>query len=179
MPMTESDNSVLVTLFKHNTWANLRLLDYCEKLTPEQLRGTATGTFGDTMNILPHIIGAELSYVERVNGKQPPTPMQEDVFPGFDLMKQLARWSGDEMLALALSARADSLVVEKWPEHKQQGAYPLAGLMVQVINHGADHRSQIATILTQMGLTPPEMDGWVYMEETGEFKLSEYNPEAE
>lgn len=175
MPQTETDTSVLAALFKHNTWANLRLLDYCEKLTPEQLRGTAVGTFGDIMNILPHLIGGELAYIERTNGKQPPTPMLEGVFPGFHLLKELARWSGDELLALAVSARADTLVVEKYPEHKMQEEYPLADLLMQAINHGNDHRSQIATILSQMGLEPPELDGWAYMVETGSYRRVPYD----
>ena len=27
---------------------------------------------------------------------------------------------------------------------------------------GTEHRSQVATILTQLGVEPPEMDGWTY-----------------
>ena len=31
------DTGVLTTLFAHNVWANLKLIDFCEKLTDEQL----------------------------------------------------------------------------------------------------------------------------------------------
>ena len=33
-----SDTSVLTTLFAHNGWANLKLIDFCEKLSDEQLK---------------------------------------------------------------------------------------------------------------------------------------------
>jgi uncharacterized damage-inducible protein DinB len=35
------------------------------------------------------------------------------------------------------------------------------------VNHGTEHRSQVATILTQLGVEPPEMDGWTYFLASG------------
>jgi len=46
--------------------------------------------------------------------------------------------------------------------------YPLASLIAQAIGHSTEHRAQIAAIITQLGLEPPDMSGWAYMEETGE-----------
>jgi uncharacterized damage-inducible protein DinB len=40
--------------------------------------------------------------------------------------------------------------------------------LLQAVNHGTEHRSQVATILTQLGVVPPEMDGWTYFEESGQ-----------
>jgi uncharacterized damage-inducible protein DinB len=37
---------------------------------------------------------------------------------------------------------------------------PTAVILVQAINHATEHRSHVATILTQLGIQPPEMDGW-------------------
>jgi uncharacterized damage-inducible protein DinB len=31
---------------------------------------------------------------------------------------------------------------------------------VQAINHATEHRSQVMTALTQVGITPPDLDGW-------------------
>ena len=36
----------LTTLFSHNLWANLRLLERCAALTSEQLDATISGAFG-------------------------------------------------------------------------------------------------------------------------------------
>src|SRR3954471_20154401 len=99
------DESVLTTLFAHNVWANLKLLDFCQRLSDEQLEATAIGGFGSIHNTLRHIVGAEVSYVERVNGKLPPQPLSHDQFPGFEALKDAARWAGDELLQLALSVR--------------------------------------------------------------------------
>ena len=129
MPQPEqADNSVLTTLFQHNTWANLKLLDFCEALNEEQLDTSATGTYGSVRDTLLHIVGAEVSYVHRVNGKLPAEPPSRDRFPGFAVLKQAARWTGDELLRLALSARADTLVQEESPEVVVR--YKLASLMI-------------------------------------------------
>ena len=39
-------------------------------------------------------------------------------------------------------------------------------LMVQIINHATEHREQIKSMLTALGVTPPSIDGWDYGEAT-------------
>jgi len=36
-----------------------------------------------------------------------------------------------------------------------------------VINHATEHRAQIMAILTQLGIQPPDLDGWSYFEAQG------------
>jgi uncharacterized damage-inducible protein DinB len=162
------DTSVLHTLFAHNTWANLKLLDFCAHLTDTQLDATAIGGFGSIRDTLQHIISAEVGYVERVNGKLPATPLPSDQFPGFAALKDAARWAGDELLQLALSAREDTLIRQRPPRHIFQ--YRLASLIVQGITHSTEHRTHIAVIITQLGMEPPDLSGWQYMEDIGELQ---------
>jgi uncharacterized damage-inducible protein DinB len=44
---------------------------------------------------------------------------------------------------------------------------PIGIRLAQVLHHGSDHRSQICTALTSLGVTPPEIDLWAYARETG------------
>lgn len=39
-------------------------------------------------------------------------------------------------------------------------------IMVQIINHATEHREQIKSMLTALGVTPPSIDGWDYGEVT-------------
>jgi uncharacterized damage-inducible protein DinB len=48
--------SLLVTLYEHNTWANLRLLDFCAGLSDEQLDASAPGTFGRVRDTRVHSV---------------------------------------------------------------------------------------------------------------------------
>jgi uncharacterized damage-inducible protein DinB len=36
--------------------------------------------------------------------------------------------------------------------------------MVQIINHATEHREQIKSMLTDLGIEPPEIDGWDFGE---------------
>ena len=167
---TQADTSVLRVLFYHNTWANLKLLDFCEALSEEQLDTAAIGGFGSIRKTLMHIVSGETSYVYRVNGRRTDNPPPWGVFPGFAALKRIARWTGDELLQLALSARANTIVEESDPDLKLMVRYPLASLMLQAINHATEHRTQVSTIITQLGLEPPDMSGWQYMVDSGEFQ---------
>ena len=44
---------------------------------------------------------------------------------------------------------------------------PLGVRLAQVVHHGTDHRSQICTALTQLGMEPPEIDLWAFADEQG------------
>jgi uncharacterized damage-inducible protein DinB len=172
MPENEQGGtSALNKLFAHNAWANLKLLDFCEGLSDEQLDTTAIGGFGSIRNTLQHILGAEVSYVMRVNGRLPAKPLERNQFAGFEALKEAASWASDELLQLALSAREDTLVQERTARWHSE--YTLASLIMQAITHSTEHRTQIATIITQMGMEPPDMSGWKYMDETGELKEAE------
>jgi uncharacterized damage-inducible protein DinB len=162
--------SVVNTLFAHNAWANLKLLNFCEQLSDAQLDTATVGGYGTIRDTLVHIIGGEISYVKRTNGRMPPTPLQRGQLPSFAVLKEAATWASDEMLQLALSAQSDTVVEER--DDTSKAEYPLASLMVQAITHSTEHRTQIASIITQLGMEPPDMSGWMYMEETKQYRES-------
>jgi uncharacterized damage-inducible protein DinB len=164
-PTEPGDTSVVKALFHHNAWANLMLLEYCRGLTDEQLDATAIGGYGSIRDTLVHTIGAEVSYVARVTSRMPSVALPKGEFPGFDALEQAVRWAADELLQLALAARDDTRIHQRPP--RQNIEYRLADLMIQAITHSCEHRTQVATILTQLGLEPPDMSGWQYMDEMG------------
>jgi uncharacterized damage-inducible protein DinB len=95
-------------------------------------------------------------------------PVPADRIVGFAALKDTVRWAGDELLRLAVSARADTIVRVQRPQ-ESIFEYPLAGLVVQALNHSTEHRAQVSAIITQLGIEPPSMSGWIYMREMGEF----------
>ncbi len=165
----QAGSSVLVALFRHNAWANTKLLEFCAGLSATQLEATAVGTYGSIRATLLHLVHGEVSYVERVNGKLPPNPPPRDQFPGFAVLRDAVGWAGEELLQLALAARTDTRVTERGPEGSEQ--YKLTDLMVQAVGHATEHRTQVATIITQLGLEPPDLSGWQWMDEKGEISI--------
>jgi uncharacterized damage-inducible protein DinB len=52
-------NLLLATLFRHNRWANLRLLDTCAGLSDAQWQAGVLGTYGSVRDTLVHLLAAE------------------------------------------------------------------------------------------------------------------------
>jgi uncharacterized damage-inducible protein DinB len=156
--------SLLVTLYEHNTWANLRLLDFCAGLSDEQLDASAPGTFGRVRDTLVHIVRAEESYVARFASAQPEHPLQESApFPGFKELRERAQRSGEALASLAAHAQPTQVLWGVW--NGEPYAIPASTIMIQAINHAPEHRAHVATILSQHGAAPPQFDGWTYAEE--------------
>jgi uncharacterized damage-inducible protein DinB len=62
--------------------------------------------------------------------------------------------------------------------HNDDGSVTRAATSIrlaQVLHHGTDHRSQICTALTNLGVVPPDIDVWAYGSETG--RVVEVTPE--
>lgn len=155
----------LPDFFHYNLWANLRLLDACEALSDEQLDATMIGTFGSVRETLIHLFTAEEGYAWRFNLTGPaPTPRLGELtaFPGFDELRRRAELSAKELIAIVEQADLSQIL------HLDGGTYdaPLINVVIQAIDHAIDHRSQIATLLSQQGIEPPELDAWAYNDAT-------------
>ncbi len=63
--------------------------------------------------------------------------------------------------------------------HRDDGSTSAALLTIRVaqaIHHGTDHRSQVCTALTILGIEPAEIDAWSYAWKDG--RLVETSPES-
>lgn len=154
----------LADFFKYNLWANLQVLDACAHLDDTQLDATLKGTFGSVRQTLVHIIAGEEGYVWRFTGKQAEAPLQkDDPFPGFDVLHQRAQQTGEELIRIAEQFHPDHIL-----QLSYQGQFydvPAILVLIQAITHAADHRSQIATLLSQQGVMLPDSDCWAYYHE--------------
>lgn len=153
----------LTTLFSHNLWANLRLLERCAGLTDEQLDATVLGTYGSIRDTLQHIVTAERSYLSRISTGQryrrpkdaPPLSIAE--------MIESARTSGSGLIEWAARVPAQDSVQVDWDGTPRD--VPKTIILTQAINHATEHREQIKVILTQLGIEPPELDSWSFFDE--------------
>lgn len=151
--------SILVKLFEHNCWANLRAVEACAGLTDARLDASVPGTAGSIRHTLMHIAGAEQRYVMRLSGRQP-TYNARDGWPGAEQLRQTLDQSGRALIGLAEHVNPDEILQDEYQGHPY--ALPVATIYVQAINHATEHRAQIATILTQQDVEPPDFSGWAW-----------------
>ena len=155
IPMTTG----LPDLYRYNRWANLRLLDACAELSDAQLDATTKGVYGSVRETLLHLFAGEEGYVRHFTGTSPAPRLRELTdFPGLDELRRRAEWSGTELITIAEQGDLSQIF------SLDEGTYeaPAMIVLIQAINHAIDHRSQIATLLSQQDIEPPELDGWSY-----------------
>ncbi len=151
---------LLVEFFRHNAMMNGRLMEACRRLSPEQLGATATGTYGSVGATLVHIANSQEGYAARLLDTERPERLPEEPFPGFEALAE--RFGhGDAQLEEAARQQVTG------DDPPGTWSMPVSLFLLQAVNHGTEHRSQVATILTQLGVEPPEMDGWTYFFASG------------
>jgi uncharacterized damage-inducible protein DinB len=158
---------VLTEFFRHNSMMNQRLLEACGKLSPEQLGATAAGTYGSIGATLVHIANAQVGYAARLLERERPERLPEDPFPGFDALSERMTLGDAQLEEAATRADQDRKVQITGDDPPGTWWMPVPLFLLQAVNHGTEHRSQTATILTQLGIEPPSMDGWKYFLDSG------------
>jgi uncharacterized damage-inducible protein DinB len=147
----------LTEMFRHNRWANERILEACRELTDEQRAATVEGTYGELGHTLTHIVSGESFYLELLTGWEPPVRWEiPGPWPGIDPLLERARFTGNRLCEVAEQADPDALV------DRGDAQIPTSVVLVQTVNHGNEHRAHAATILTQLGIEPPLVDGWTF-----------------
>ena len=151
-------DDVLIELFRHNLWANEKLLAACETLDDAQMGASVPGVYGTIRDTLVHLFAAETRYIAMIRGAPRPDDLSEEKpYPGFGELRRYARLTGDELTALAQAATPD----QRLKGATQRGvAYdlPVSVPLAQAINHGTEHRANVTTVMSALRLDAPVLD---------------------
>ena len=149
---------LLADALGHHVWATIRVLDVCATLDDEQLGTIVPGTYGSIIDTLRHLVGGDLFYLDVLTGRDP-EPFDEPVstIPQLrDVMTaQDAAWQ--RVIGGGLDPATD---VVEYEDSGYETHAPLGIRLAQALHHGTDHRSQVCTALTTLGVEPPLIDLW-------------------
>jgi uncharacterized damage-inducible protein DinB len=157
--------SLLADAFDHHVWATLRVLDASRELTSEQLETNVTGTFGPIIDTLRHLVGADAAYLEVLSGAEP-TEFDESDMTVDQLRSEMAEHQAAWAAVLDADPDPDTWSV-RYRDDGSEGHAPNGIRLAQALHHGTDHRSQVCTALTVIGVEPPAIDVWDLAEAQG------------
>jgi uncharacterized damage-inducible protein DinB len=157
--------SLLDDAFAHHIWATLRLIDTCHTLTPEQLETAVPGTYGSILHTLRHIVEADSWFLFVITGDRAARG-DEDHMSLPELRSEMESHATAWSRLLGDDLDPDTVLVRRGQKGSETQA-PLGIRLAQALHHGTDHRSQICTALTTLGLEPPAIDVMDFGKEAG------------
>ena len=152
-------------IIDYNYWANKRLLEPTRQVAQEQFVAPAAFPFGGLRGTLVHIFDAEYSWRMMLEkGVQTPDTPET----GFATAEALEKKWGEEqaaMRAYVAGLRDEGLtgVIRYTTSTGIKRERVIWHCLYHVVNHGTQHRSEAAAILTALGRSPGDMDFTVFL----------------
>ena len=159
----------ILLIYEYNYWANKRILSTSEKVTEKQFLAPASFPFGGLRGTIVHILDAEFGwrmFFQQNDWSAPELKAEE--FPTITSVQERANQEEKEMRAYLATLSDEELNSHKHytNEKGEPRDFILWNCLLHVVNHGTQHRSEAAALLTDYGSSPGNLDFTVYLIET-------------
>lgn len=153
--------SEIKTLYHYNYWANGRILEATSQASMSDFLTPAPLSHGSLRGTLAHILGAEWLWRLRFQqGISPASMPKMEEFPTLASIR--LRWQGEEQAVRDFLGALDDAgldrVVAYTNTRGQAYQTPLWQILLHVVNHGTQFRSEAAVFLTQKSHSPGDLD---------------------
>jgi uncharacterized damage-inducible protein DinB len=157
----------ILDLLGYNVWATDSILDHAAELAPAQYTAAVTPNAGrDSLrSILVHTLDTEIAWRQALQ-KIPLTPdLRDEDFPDVPTLKRA--WAAERENWYAFCRGLDSAALNAPYTYQFENGPVRTRLVWQtimhVINHGTQHRSEAAQLLTAYGQSPGDLDFNYYL----------------
>lgn len=148
------------TLYEHNRIATERVLDTAEGLTEEQWLAPQTAGRGSIRDTLVHLVSGMRGWLASWEGAANPGQPDPEGYPDVASVRAFFR-EVDVASQEFLKGLADTDLQRVVTRTRQDGSTmsaPMWQMMLHVTNHGMQHRSEVAAMMTAFGHSPGELD---------------------
>ena len=157
----------ILTLYKYNRWANAKILNVAAKVTQEQYLEPASFPHGGLRGTLVHAMFAEWIWRKRWEGTSPSYRLKPDDFPTFESLR--TRWLEEEKQLMDFAEGVTDEKLNNIFNYNSTSGKPYTRIlwqaMVHLVNHGTQHRTEAAAILTDLGHSPGDIDMIYFLDE--------------
>jgi uncharacterized damage-inducible protein DinB len=148
------------TLYDYNYWANAKILEAAEHVSEAQFIEETKDGHGSLRATLVHLLSAEWIWRSRWQGTSP-----VENLPTLEALPE--RWREEERqmrwFLAELGEEEVQRVVRYTNTRGQTYAAPLWQMMGHLVNHGTQHRSEAAMILSRLGYSPGDLDMLIFL----------------
>lgn len=150
----------ILLFYKYNQWSTKKILDRAAVVTTEQFTAPASFPHGGLRSTLVHALFAEWIWHMRWEGMSPTERLKPEDFPTFEALR--ARWAEEEVHLMAFVENVTDHQLNSTLAYKNTQGVPheriLWQMMVHLVNHGTQHKTEAAAMLTEFGHSPGDID---------------------
>lgn len=159
--------SEILTLYRYNAWANAHILNAAAQVSAEQFLAPASFSHGGLRGTLVHTLFAEWIWRKRWEGHSPTEWLAPEDFPNFEALRSCWEAEGKALLAFVENLDEQKLdsILHYSTTSGQARENMFWHLMLHLVNHGTQHRSEAAAMLTEFGHSPGDIDLIVFLRE--------------
>jgi uncharacterized damage-inducible protein DinB len=155
-------------IFDYNYCANHRILAASAGLTKEQFLTPADFPYGSLRGTLVHILDAEWGWRGLFETLTFGPDLNRDDFPTIQTLEE--HWGKEEKSMRAYLAKLKDEDMASHLKYTTDTGIKrdriLWHCLLHVVNHGTQHRSEAAAMLTSFGHSPGDLDFTVFLNET-------------
>lgn len=150
----------ILMLYKYNQWSTRKILECVARVSEEEFLAPADFPHGGLRSTLVHVLFAEWIWHNRWQGTSPTQRLKPEEFPTFDSLR--TRWAQEEnQLMNFVNDLTDDRLNSVIP-YKTTNGIPqervLWQMMAHLVNHGTQHKTEAAAMLTWFGQSPGDID---------------------
>ena len=143
--------------FNYHFAENRALWDgYILTLNDEQFTQDIHYSHGSVKNHLVHLMSVDDTWFRGLQGKEIPEPLDPADFPDRESIRK--HWDQVEAAMRAYLAGLGDEALSDKPLEGEDKDLVAWQVLLQVVNHGTDHRAQILRILHEMGMKTTSQD---------------------
>lgn len=146
-------------MFEYNYWANQLMMETASQLSAEQWSQETTFPWRSLHETLLHIMDTEYGWLTLMEKGLPTPVLTAEEYPTLETIK--ARWQEEEANTRAyLNGLTDADMDGTFSYDVDGGKRERTRwhCLYHVVNHGTQHRSECAQILTDFGHSPGDVD---------------------
>ncbi len=147
-------------LFLYNTWANNSMFEAVSELSNDQYYADMKTGQGSIHGTLTHIVAAHKMWLSRWKGTPDKELLNSKTVPTLQELKHL--WETVTLdTTYYLNGLTEESLLQTLSMTTTKGityTHPYGQMMQHLINHSTFHRGQLATLLRQFDIRPPQTD---------------------
>jgi uncharacterized damage-inducible protein DinB len=152
-------------LFHYTYWADDLVMEGARQLTLDKLTAPIRPGFLSTLGVLVHIMAAERVWLSRWKGDSPNRLLTVDDIPTLDDLERVWTPQRAEMFAYLANVRDASQAIVYRTTRGVEMQDVLWQLVLHLVNHHTEHRSQAALYLATQGIDVGGLDFTRYIRE--------------